>query len=329
VVSIGCGIIRPTQLVKFSQLDFLIPLAIATPTPNNPVNGCGTLLKVNRHGKAKILSHAEIQTLFNDGLNNLRDRVIFAVCLFTAVQINEAVTLHSQDVYDKRGNVRDELTFRKSNTKGKLATRTIPVIDELRIYLEKYKPEAGRKWLFPGGVFREEQTHHINPRSASRVLKKAFDRVEIDGASTHSMRRTALTLMSNAGIPLRTIQEVSGHRNLEQLQQYLEVQPEQVRGAVSILSMLSPVDDSPVNIQHFKPRTAYNPYVQEWLKRINDYDLSEPISAPRPQIIEDYISLNATLYTLLDRSVYSQYSALTVIQGGVARTITIGILTVG
>jgi integrase/recombinase XerD len=62
------------------------------------------------------------------------------------------------------------------------------------------------------------------------------------------MRRTALTLMSNAGIPLRTIQEVSGHRNLEQLQQYLEIQPEQVRGAVSILSLLSPIDDTPVNI---------------------------------------------------------------------------------
>ncbi|MFM6398465.1 tyrosine-type recombinase/integrase, partial [Planktothrix sp.] len=53
-----------------------------------------------------------------------------------------------------------------------------------------------------------------------------------------------LTQMSNAGIPLRTIQEISGHRNLEQLQQYLEVQPEQVRGAIAALSMLSPVNDS-------------------------------------------------------------------------------------
>jgi integrase/recombinase XerD len=49
--------------------------------------------------------------------------------------------------------------------------------------------------------------------------------------------------MSNAGIPLRTIQEISGHRNLEQLQQYLEVQPEQVRGAIASLSMLSPVNN--------------------------------------------------------------------------------------
>jgi len=54
---------------------------------------------------------------------------------------------------------------------------------------------------------------------------------------------------------------------------------------------------SPDFYQHFKPRTAYNPYVQEWLTRINNYDLTEPSSAPRPQIIEDYIQLNATLYT--------------------------------
>ena len=55
---------------------------------------------------------------------------------------------------------------------------------------------------------------------------------------------------------------------------------------------------SPDFYQHFKPRTAYNPYVQEWLKRINDYDLTEPSSAPRPQIIEDYIQSNAPIFTL-------------------------------
>ena len=49
--------------------------------------------------------------------------------------------------------------------------------------------------------------------------------------------------MSNAGIPLRIIQEISGHRNLEQLQRYLEVKPEQVRGAIASLSMLSHIKD--------------------------------------------------------------------------------------
>ena len=40
-------------------------------------------------------------------------------------------------------------------------------------------------------------------------------------------------------IPLRVIRELSRHRNLEELQKYLEVRPEQVTEAVSALSMLS------------------------------------------------------------------------------------------
>lgn len=45
--------------------------------------------------------------------------------------------------------------------------------------------------------------------------------------------------MSNAGISLWVIQEISGHRNLEQLERYLEVRDHQVLGAVAALSMLS------------------------------------------------------------------------------------------
>ena len=48
--------------------------------------------------------------------------------------------------------------------------------------------------------------------------------------------------MSNAGIPLRVIQEISGHRTLDELYKYLEVKPEQVLGAVASLSMLAPIE---------------------------------------------------------------------------------------
>lgn len=55
--------------------------------------------------------------------------------------------------------------------------------------------------------------------------------------------------MSNAGIPLRVIQEISGHRNSEQLQRYLEVTDEQVLGAAASLAMLSPVGRTGVEIE--------------------------------------------------------------------------------
>jgi integrase/recombinase XerD len=73
-------------------------------------------------------------------------------------------------------------------------------------------------------------------RSLSLVeIKKACDRVGLVGVSTHSFRRTALTQMSSAGIPLRHIQEISGHNDLGTLQRYLEVSPDQRRKAVSVI----------------------------------------------------------------------------------------------
>ena len=200
-------------------------------------------MKINRHGRAKVLTQSEIQLIFSHGLDNGRDRALFGVCLFSACRIRECCTLFTQDIYTPKGNVRPRLIIRKSNTKGKLATRSIPVIEDLRRLLVEYYPLAGDDYLFPG-----RSDGHISEDSAARILREACKEVGIIGVSSHSFRRTALTQMSNAGIPLRVIQEISGHRNLEQLQKYLEVSDEQVLGAAAALSMLSPVGEMSGNI---------------------------------------------------------------------------------
>ncbi len=196
-------------------------------------------MKINRHGRAKVLTQSEIQLIFSDGLDNNRDRALFGVCLFSACRIREACTLLTQDIYTPKGIVRPRLIIRKSNTKGKLATRSIPVIEDLRRLLVEYYPLAADDYLFPG-----RSDGHISEDSAARILRVACQQVDIFGVSSHSFRRTALTQMSNAGIPLRVIQEISGHRNLEQLQRYLEVTEDQVLGAAASLAMLSPVGEN-------------------------------------------------------------------------------------
>ncbi|MCC5622488.1 site-specific integrase [Nostoc sp. CHAB 5715] len=200
-------------------------------------------MKINRHGRAKVLTQSEIQLIFNHGLDNDRDRTLFGVCLFSACRIRECCTLLTQDIYTPKGNVRPRLIIRKANTKGKLATRSIPVIEDLRQILSNYYPLAGDDYLFPGRCDR-----HISEDSAARILRTACKQAGIIGVSTHSFRRTGLTQMSNARIPLRVIQEISGHRNLEQLQRYLEVTDEQVLGAAASLAMLSPVASNGVEM---------------------------------------------------------------------------------
>ena len=209
-------------------------------------------MKIDRHGRAKILTTEEIQLLFNEGftLNPKRDRTLFAVCLYTACRINECVTLNIQDVFDSKKRVRPAIMIRKGNTKGKLATRSIPVLEDLKIRLNQFKPPSTRGYLFPG----RHGKGHLNSDSASWILREACRKVGIEGVSTHSFRRTALTQMSNAGIPLRVIQEISGHRTLDELYKYLEVKPEQVRGAIASLSMLTPIEDESGSEYIGKPR---------------------------------------------------------------------------
>lgn len=127
------------------------------------------------------------------------------------------------------GSVRTKLTLRKSNTKGKLRTRSLPVRSEH--LLTSHRPQASKPYLFPGRHGRG----HIHPDSAALILREVFAELAIEGASTHSFRRTALTRLSNAGVPLRVIQEISGHETLSALQKYLEVTEQQVEDAIASL----------------------------------------------------------------------------------------------
>ena len=88
-------------------------------------------VKIDRHGQAAILSHPEIELLFAEGLQSDRDRALFGVCLYTAARIAEACSMLTEDVYTPAGRVRASINIRKAATKGKLATRTIPVIEDL------------------------------------------------------------------------------------------------------------------------------------------------------------------------------------------------------
>ena len=49
---------------------------------------------------------------------------------------------------------------------------------------------------------------------AGKILKDACRRISVEGVSTHSFRRTALTMMSSAGIPLRVSNKLRLEINL-------------------------------------------------------------------------------------------------------------------
>lgn len=181
-------------------------------------------MKVDRHGQAKILTSEEIEQLFTYGFQSERDRALFGICLYCGCRISEALALTTDDI---EGGV---ITFRKGITKGQVSTRQIDIHPKLAALLEAYNPQPGA--LFPGRHGRG----HMTRAAADLILREACQVIDLKGVSTHSFRRTALTRMSDAGVPLRVIQEISGHQTLSELQKYLEVQPQQKKAAIAALS---------------------------------------------------------------------------------------------
>jgi integrase/recombinase XerD len=192
-------------------------------------------MKVKGNGQAKALTADELHILFSHGLTTLRNKAIFYICFFTACRLSEALNLEWEDI------VGDKILFKKRNTKGKLAAREIDINPQLKEILTEYRQSATLRsqstpqespFVFPG----LRKGTRFGRCMADRAFREACARVGIEGASTHSLRRTSLTLMSKNNIPLRHIQTISGHTDLATLQLYLSVSDEDKLKAVLAVS---------------------------------------------------------------------------------------------
>jgi len=181
-------------------------------------------MKCDRNGQAKILADSEIQAIFS--LFCERDRAIFAICLYGACRISEALSIRKSDIAN------GVITLRKNSTKGKKGSRSLPISPNFEKILNDYLSIASPgEYLFPGRFGSKPLTTAY----ADLVLRQACQKLGFKGISTHSFRRTALTRMHSQGVPLRTIQRISGHSSLAALAFYLEVTDENIRDAVNLI----------------------------------------------------------------------------------------------
>lgn len=183
-------------------------------------------MKVDGNGRAKVLLPYELKALFDRGFIKPRDKALFGICLFTGSRISETLALYKTDILIQ------QIIFKRANTKGKTKSRVIDLVPEILKILEEYQVplNPNNPYLFPSRLNKP-----ITRSMAHRILDAACDRVDVKGASTHSFRRTALTQMHNAGVPLRHIQAISGHSSLAALQVYLDVTDEDKKNAVSVI----------------------------------------------------------------------------------------------
>ena len=180
------------------------------------------MCKTNRSGKSALLSKQQLEIL----VASLPEKysLLAELLYFSAGRVSEVTSIKVRNL-----NLTDGLvTFEKSTTKTK-ETRQVPlpptVLKNLASWIESHGLRSDDYIFFTNSrnIKVEAGSKAVTTQSVDSFFRKAFDWNGILGASTHSFRRSRLThLHIEEKWSLRDIMDISGHKNLLSLQQYLD-----------------------------------------------------------------------------------------------------------
>lgn len=161
----------------------------------------------------QILSVQELERLFNV-TRNPKHRALLMTVYAAGLRVGEAVRLKATDIDGDRMTIRIQ---QGKGRKDRYTTLSPRLLKELRGYWKRCRPS---EWLFPG-KFPDRPM----PRdTAYTIYVKAQLKAGIHKTGgIHSLRHAFATHMLEAGVDLRTLQILMGHRSLMTTQRYLRV----------------------------------------------------------------------------------------------------------
>ena len=182
--------------------------------------------KVNRSGKAKVLSQDE-RDVIKSHLPE-KYRLIAEILYWSAGRIGEVLSIRVRNLVPATGMVILERQTTKTKT-----TREVYLPPELMNALIRRANGLqlkGNDFLFfnQSPTKSTQFTRPLSSQSFDKELRRVCDWNGLSGISSHSFRRTQLTELYRDGWSLREIQHISGHRSLQSLQEYLDVDKEEV-----------------------------------------------------------------------------------------------------
>ena len=109
-------------------------------------------------------------------------------------------------------------------------TRHIPLTEEALGILRTLNSFLHSPWVFPGirELLRPMDSRAFIRRSFEPALRKAG----IQNASWHTLRHTTASRLVMAGVPLTTVREILGHRDIRTTLRYAHLAPDHIRGAI-------------------------------------------------------------------------------------------------
>ena len=187
--------------------------------------------------QAKTLTVRELRKVLDhlaSKPHSARNRLMMLMTHWSGMRVGEIATLCIGDVRNPDGTVKAEIRLDATQTKGKHA-RTVFVNDRLRkeiaVYLRLIVATDPTKPLF-----HTQKRSAFSANTLCQTLNAIYRSAGIDGATSHSGRRSFITTLASKGIGVRVLASLAGHKSIATTQAYIDVNDAMKRAAVELVS---------------------------------------------------------------------------------------------
>ena len=164
-----------------------------------------------------------------------RNRAMMLLTHLAGLRIGEVACLRWSDVMNLDGAIKDEIRLLPDMTKGRHA-RTVFVNIKLREELQAYAEQS--KCLdrsYPFFASQKSVRAGFGANSLAQTFALLYAGAGLEGASSHSGRRTFLTNLANKGTAIHILKTLAGHRSISTTAAYLYSSPSQLKAAVELV----------------------------------------------------------------------------------------------
>ncbi len=187
--------------------------------------------------QAKTLSSVDLEKLLayiESRAHAARNRAMLLLTHLAGLRVGEVACLRWQDVTNNDGSVKVEIRLLPDMTKGRHA-RTVFVSSKLKAELQAYIATAKCvERSYPFFATQKSIKQGFSANSLTQTLALLYRGAGLEGASSHSGRRTFLTNLANKGTAIHLLKTLAGHRSIQTTATYLYTSPSQLRAVVEL-----------------------------------------------------------------------------------------------
>ena len=188
--------------------------------------------------QARALNTAEMEQVLahvNAGRHAHRNRCFILLTHLAGMRVGEVASLRWVDVLTADGHIKEEIRLLPEMTKGKHA-RTVFISTRLRQELQQYADIYRRAAPLDCPLFYSQKGARsgFTANSLTQTIAKLYRGAGLDGATSHSGRRTFLTNLANKGTAIHLLRTLAGHRSISTTATYLYSSPTQLKAAVEL-----------------------------------------------------------------------------------------------